>query len=100
MKKEKAGKIVVNQVLVVEKGVKGGMNIDISINIKKIVEAGKEVKVKKEEIEEVGAEVEAIVGVKVEVEVEVEVKVEINLKIHTVTVEAMMIKIKKKKAEK
>ena len=96
MKKEKAGKIVVNQVLVVEKGVKGGMNIDISINIKKIVEAGKEVKVKKEEIEEVGAEVEAIVGVKVEVEV----KVEINLKIHTVTVEAMMIKIKKKKAEK
>ena len=94
MKKEKAGKIVVNQVLVVEKGVKGGMNIDISINIKKIVEAGKEVKVKKEEIEEVGAEVEAIVGVKVEV------KVEINLKIHTVTVEAMMIKIKKKKAEK
>ena len=98
MKKEKAGKIVVNQVLVVEKGVKGGMNIDISINIKKIVEAGKEAKVKKEEIEEVGAEVEAIAGVKVEVGVEV--KVEINLKIHTVTVEAMMIKIKKKKAEK
>ena len=98
MKKEKVGKIVVNQVLVVEKGVKEGMSIDISINIKKIVEAGKEVKVKKEEIEEVGAEVEAIVGVKVEVEAEV--KVEINLKIHTVTVEAMMIKIKKKKAEK
>lgn len=96
MKKEKAGKIVVNQVLVVEKGVKGGMNIDISINIKKIVKAGKEVKVKKEEIEEVGAEVEAIVGVKVEVEV----KVEINLKIHIVTVEAMMLKIKKKKPEK
>ena len=96
MKKEKAGKIVVNQVLVVEKGVKEGMSIDISINIKKIVEAGKEAKVKKEEIEEVGAEVEAIAGVKVEVEV----KVEINLKIHTVTVEAMMIKIKKKKAEK